>query len=409
MHSCQLIILFVLPLSILGWNQISGSNLDKALGSDGPKLIASKRVRPTAVVATHFPTHELTEVIVTYRPKSANLEAEWLQAASEAPESLLAVDCSNNENDSFCTDPRCLDLHPRTGRSSIVNFITRHRRPLISELTTQEEYSALLTADEAVFIAYAPTPAQRALFQDAAVRYRDEFTFGLVVDPALIPGEGTGTTTSPLVLCHRSDDGVTSRLPFSEDDSSSSSSTPKTSPDALAAFIEEASRPTIAELTVRTHARSLARGAPMVYMFARTGAERASLRASLHRLATGYRDSLTIVTVDPAEFPDLPSRLGLGGVDQEIVEGRPAGALHQLSKDRVYPYPRGRPVDPRSIQQWGLDVFQGRVKPWTPPGVTTSYNDLGPTRVAAAATRKISIANIPGLKIKIAGHRQDEL
>ncbi|KAI6379134.1 hypothetical protein MCOR25_002112 [Pyricularia grisea] len=280
----------------------------------------------------------------------------------------------------------------------------RHKCPLVSELTTAEEYSALLTVDETVFIAYAPTPAQRSLIQDAAVRYRDEFTFGLVVDPAIIPGEPTGTTTTPFVLCHRSDDAATSRLPLVQDSSFTS-----TSPDALTVFIEEASRPTIAELTARSHARSIARGAPIVYIFARTLAERASLRTSLHRLATGYRDSLTIVTVDPAEFPELPGRLGLGGAGEEIVEGRPAGALHQLSKDRVYPYPRGRPVDPRSIQQWGLDVFQGRVKPWTPPGVTTSYDDLGPTRVAAAATRKISIANIPGLNIKIAGHRQDEL
>lgn len=40
MQTCHLVILFVLPLSILGWNQISGSELEKALGSDGPKLIA---------------------------------------------------------------------------------------------------------------------------------------------------------------------------------------------------------------------------------------------------------------------------------------------------------------------------------------------------------------------------------
>ncbi|TLD20739.1 hypothetical protein PspLS_08340 [Pyricularia sp. CBS 133598] len=378
MQTCQLILLFVLPLPILGWNQISGGDLEKALGSDEPKLIAY-------------------------------LEEEWLQAASEAPESILAVDCSNNENKNFCashagdTYPSVRLFQAASPGSIYQGSKAAKARPLVSELTTPEEYSALLTADEAVFIAYAPTPEHLALIQDVAARYRNEFTFGLVADPALIPGEPTGTTPSPFVLCHRSEDAATSRLPLVKDSST-------TSPKDLAAFIEEASRPTIAELTARTHARCLARGAPIVYIFARTAAERALLRASLHRLATGYRDSLTIVTVDPAEFPDLPSKLGLGGTaGEEVVEGRPAGALHQLSKDRVYPYPRGRPVDPRSIQQWGLDVFQGRVRPWTPPGVTTSYDDLGPTRVAAAATRKISIANIPGLKIKIAGHRQDEL
>ena len=85
----------------------------------------------------------------------------------------------------------------------------------------------------------------------------------------------------------------------------------------------------------------------------------------------------------------------------------PAGAVHQLSKDRIYPYPKGRPFESRSLQSWGLDVYQGRVKPWTPPGVTTTFDDLQPTK---QATRKVSINPIlqaAGVKIKVAG--RDEL
>lgn len=82
----------------------------------------------------------------------------------------------------------------------------------------------------------------------------------------------------------------------------------------------------------------------------------------------------------------------------------PAGAVHQVSKDRIYPYPRGMAIDSRSLQKWGLDVWQGRIKPWTPPGVTTTYEDLGPTK---AASRKVSMANIPGVNIRVGG--RDEL
>jgi len=140
----------------------------------------------------------------------------------------------------------------------------------------------------------------------------------------------------------------------------------------------------------------------MIYVFATTAAERASLRQTLKSFAKGYYGSLTSVTVDPLDFPDLPAQLGL-------TPGLyPAGAVHQLSKDRVYPYPRGRGLSSNDLQMWGIDVWQGRIRPWTPPGVTTSYDDLGPTKMAK---RSVSVRSIPGMKspIKIAGYNHDDL
>lgn len=136
----------------------------------------------------------------------------------------------------------------------------------------------------------------------------------------------------------------------------------------------------------------------MVYLFAETEGLRAKLREDLRGFAKGYYDTLTCVTVDSSLFPDLQSEMGL-------EPGRyPSGAVHQLSNERVYPYPRDQPLESRAIQKWGLDVWQGRVKPWTRPGVTTHVEDAGPTQ---AVKRKLSIANIPGVKIQVAGH--DEL
>lgn len=135
----------------------------------------------------------------------------------------------------------------------------------------------------------------------------------------------------------------------------------------------------------------------MVYVFAPTESERQDLRKQVYKFAKSYYDSLTSVVVDPLEFPELMSKMGL-------EEGHfPAGAVHQISKDRIYPYPKDNPLTPSALQSWGLDVYQGRIKPWTPPGVTTTYEDLGPTRVA---TRKVSIRSFPGMKIKIAGHEE---
>lgn len=139
------------------------------------------------------------------------------------------------------------------------------------------------------------------------------------------------------------------------------------------------------------------RGWPMVYLFAQTESERQQLRKTLYKFARSYYDSLTSVLVDPLDFPDLMPSLGL---DPNIL---PAGAVHQLSKDRIYHYPKDKPLNPSTLQQWGLDVYQGRIKPWTPPGVTTSYDDLGPTR---AANARVSVPTIPGVTIRIAGHEE---
>jgi len=70
----------------------------------------------------------------------------------------------------------------------------------------------------------------------------------------------------------------------------------------------------------------------------------------------------------------------------------------------VFHYPRGQALTPGAIQQWGLDVYQGRVKPWTPPGVTTTYDDLG---LSQQGTAKVSLMSAPGVTIRVAGH--DEL
>jgi protein disulfide-isomerase A1 len=138
----------------------------------------------------------------------------------------------------------------------------------------------------------------------------------------------------------------------------------------------------------------------MVYLFSASEAERQQLRKTLYKFARSYYDSLVSVLVNPLEFPDLMGELGL---DPDVL---PAGAVHQLSNGHIYHYPKDKPLSPGAVQQWGLDVYQGRIKPWSPPGVTTSHQHHGLT-VSASASAKLSVKSIPGVKIKIAGH--DEL
>ncbi|KAK3313885.1 thioredoxin-like domain-containing protein [Apodospora peruviana] len=326
-------------------------------------------------------------VLVAYEPKSTSLEPEWLSASAEQKKQLVSIDCVSAK--AVCDTyeiayfpsivlfksgkPATQYRGARTARA-IIQFLARSKLPTVSEALGAEELSAFKDADDIAFVAFLdPEHVSSAkTFSEVASRYRDEFSFGTVVDSSVAEAQNIKV---PSVVCYRSVDGDTVVSHFE--------------PDKLDAWIKDSSRPVLGDLT---------RGWPMVYLFAPTESARQDLRKSLYKFAKDYYDSLTSVVVDPLEFPELMGQLGLD------ANSFPAGAVHQLSKDRIYPFPKDKALNANSVQQWGLDVYQGRIKPWTLPGVTTTYEDLGPIKVA---TRRISMRTYPGMKIKVAGH--DEL
>ncbi|KAI0834448.1 thioredoxin-like domain-containing protein [Hypoxylon sp. FL0890] len=336
-------------------------------------------------------------IVVACNKKSEHLETEWSLAIPDAQVPLISIDCAANP--SVCAShgassssivkllkhgDAILTYNGSRRASALLAWINRIQRPIVSELSaaTLENFKK---TDETVFIAYlhADDETSKAAFADVAGQYHEEFTFATTADEAALKAE---KVTARTVKCYKPLDGDTHELTSLSDVA------------ALERFVKEASRPMIGELLPHNHQRLLDRGWPMVYVFAATEAERSEIRKELNKVARSHYESLTMVTVDPLEFPDLPAKLGL---DPDVF---PAGAVHQLSKDRIYPYPKGRGWTSSELQSWGLDVWQGRIKPWTPPGVTTTFEDLG-GRVKA--TRKVSIRNIPGVKIRVGGH--DEL
>ncbi|KAJ9136710.1 Protein disulfide-isomerase [Pleurostoma richardsiae] len=348
-----------------------------------------------ALAANEF---SLVAFVAPSEPKTKSFREEWISASRDGSDALIWVDCEalptlcqKHGVDTYPTfkffqgrNAKSSYLGPRRA-SGFLNFIARSKRPTMAQIDVGQlkEFKVI---DETAFIGYfAPEDTvAKQTFSDVAARYRDEFSFGIVSDTAVF---GDQNVKPPTVVCHKPEDGDThSFSSFSE------------AGDALEKFVIEASRPVIGELTKLNQQRLLDRGWPMIYVFAETEPERAKLRQTLHRFAKGQYEALTAVTVDPFEFPELQAQLGL---EPGVF---PSGAVHQLSKDRIYPYPKDLPVNSNALSKFGLDVYQGRVEPWTPPGVTTAYTDLDPIHTA---TRKVSIRSVPGLNIRIAGH--DEL
>lgn len=88
----------------------------------------------------------------------------------------------------------------------MLHFISRSARPAVSEGLDAEGLLAFKTADETVFVAFLD-PADResaAVFGDVARQYREEFSFGSVVDAEVTEAQGM---VAPAVVCYKPVDG----------------------------------------------------------------------------------------------------------------------------------------------------------------------------------------------------------
>jgi len=115
-------------------------------------------------------------------------------------------------------------------------------RPAVS-IVSESELESFKAADDAVFIAYlnVADEANMAAFAEVAQNYRHEFTFGIVTDARV---SGKEDAKRPLMRCYRHADDAVESFEFEPEKS-------------LKAFVLEASRPVIAELTPRNHQRLL--------------------------------------------------------------------------------------------------------------------------------------------------------
>jgi protein disulfide-isomerase A1 len=90
--------------------------------------------------------------------------------------------------------------------NSMLHFVSRSARPAVTESLDATGLAALKTADETVFVAFLD-PSDResaALFEDVARRYREEFSFGSVVDASVAEAQGVEV---PAVVCYKLVDG----------------------------------------------------------------------------------------------------------------------------------------------------------------------------------------------------------
>ncbi|KAK0736942.1 hypothetical protein B0T21DRAFT_330641 [Apiosordaria backusii] len=407
---------------VKAWDHVSPGELSRVISElDVPVLVACKKPD---------------------EPSSASFEEEWATATSHADEQaqiMLSIDCS--------TQPADCEVQPSMTYPSIFllqqnkppiqylgpllsdsfnHFLSRSTRSTLplTTIANPDDLAKFKTSDETVFILYLSQPDQQILsaYEDLAQKYKFEFSFGTVIaDNDLLETERVDTNGKGAVIAYKPLDGDTVKLDLSNLDFAESSK----ALEKLENSIKEASRPVITELSPWNHQRLIDLGKPTVYLFAPTAPQRNDLRKQFHRFARDYYHQFTSVLVDPFLFPDLMPQLGLLN-----TSSFPAGAVHILSENKIYPYPQGEKMTLGKVQGWGMRIWQGGVEPWVPGtrpvekkkgegkaqggdgGGMKIQGKVGTKRkvtVGGWGKGKGKIPNIPGVKINIPGVGRDEL
>jgi len=104
-------------------------------------------------------------------------------------------------------------------------------------------------------------------------------------------------------------------------------------------------------------------GRSLVHYFVATEAQRQAYLREMRPLAKKYREYLAFTTIDAAEYGDMQASLGL----------RPgtAGGLsvQNPSNGDVFPYSGAYAISLPVVEQFLVDIIQGKIKPWVGPGL----------------------------------------
>ncbi|KAH8600052.1 thioredoxin-like domain-containing protein [Bisporella sp. PMI_857] len=295
--------------------------------------------------------------LVACKDASKALEPEWLTASKQASKPLLSIDCSAEVD--LCIENQVISypairLYEGGGNimrryrgpriaPALTSFLSRSLLPVVS-IIDKKNFTAFQSKDEAVFIAFPVTGSEEAMFSSMAslaARNRDRFTFG-VASQELVKSQ---TAHAGCILAYVTENGEPQKL------------CKEWKLDVLESFVEKATAPLIGEMTRRNELKYLKAGKSLVYVFAKTEAERDSFRSSLRVLAKAYKDYLNFVTVDAIEYAEMAPALGLNG------KSFPALVVQNLAMGQVFPYRQSRGITAEYVEQFIQDIAQGRISP----------------------------------------------
>ncbi|PHH72341.1 hypothetical protein CDD82_6026 [Ophiocordyceps australis] len=295
--------------------------------------------------------HTLVAFVASETQSTKALLPEW-NAVDDGEVPLSSVNCSTA--DALCAQldvvsfpairlyrrnkPMVRYRGPRKALS-IVSFLQRIKRPVVSHLSNNDGLDDFLASDGVVVVAHLGSHdgSLLARFSSLADTYHDRYSFGLVSHE---PGAAN------FVQCRNNMDAMEHEQ--SQVDRAGD----------FERFLSKCAEPLVPELSRRTELQYAKTGKSLVYYLSDDETWREAQARIMNPLAKQYGDYLQFVTVDSAEYPELPRNLGLAARQGLVVENRHTG-------DK-FPYPSAAAsaLDVNAVAQFIDAIAQGSVMPW---------------------------------------------
>lgn len=223
-------------------------------------------------------------------------------------------------------------------------FFSSIRQSLPSVTTvTHSNIEDFKKADKLVLVAYldsdseAPAPE----FKAAAEAHRDDYLFGMSVDPEVIQAAGI---KPPAIVLYRSFDEPEIQFP---------GHTASASSEEIAQFVKDNQTPLVDEVSQENYAAYAQSGLPLAYLFIEPdSAKKADFVVALRQIAQKSKGKVNFVTIDATKFHDHAKALNLH------EEKWPAFVIQDLEKQLKYPLAQDKELTSEAIAEWS-DLFVG--------------------------------------------------
>ena len=229
----------------------------------------------------------------------------------------------------------------------IISYMVKQSLPAVTQVNA-ESLDEFKTADKIVAVAFLPsaTDAPAPEFSRAAEKHREDYLFGLSVDPEAAEAAGV---TPPAIVLYRSFDDAETTYPYPAGSVSS---------EDLSEWIAGLSIPLMDEVNADNYMTYAQSGKPLAYLFIDPTAEgKDDLVSSVRKVAGEHRGAVNFVYIDAVKFGDHAKALNLAEPKW------PAFVIQDIEKQLKYPYDQENDVTADAAEEMVELYLDGKLEP----------------------------------------------
>jgi protein disulfide-isomerase A1 len=217
----------------------------------------------------------------------------------------------------------------------------------VTELTTAN-HEEFIKADKLVVVAYLTSPTDKPAdeFTIVAEEHREDYLFGLSVDPEVI---SAAQVTAPAIVIYRSFDEPRVEYPYP--------TAPALAQD-IESWVKELAIPILDEVNADNYALYAQSKKPLAYLFIDPADEKKQeLIDAIRPVAARYKSKVNTVWIDAVKFSDHAKALNL----QEAKW--PSFVIQELVGQLKYPYSQNQELSAAGVEDWVAQFVDGKLEP----------------------------------------------